>query len=94
MMSTFSMMAQQYALNQMISLELAETFTKREYEIMELLESNFSNQELAKRLFISESTLRFHLKNIYRKLQVRNRSGAIAKARYLNILPRRSTTLL
>jgi LuxR family maltose regulon positive regulatory protein len=39
------------------------------------------NKEMATRLFVSENTIKFHLKNIYAKLDVRNRSQAIIAAR-------------
>ena len=58
-------------------------FTKREQRIMATLESDLSNSEMAELLFISEATLKWHLHNIYGKLGVRNRSGAIAAAKQL-----------
>jgi len=52
--------------------------TKRELRILAILDSGLSNREIADALFISEATLKWHLHNIYGKLGVRNRSGAIA----------------
>lgn len=48
--------------------------TEREQEIFNLLKSDRSNNEISKALHISYSTARFHIKNIYRKLGVTERS--------------------
>ena len=57
------------------------TLTSRELEIVAKLPSGLSGEELAKDLFITESTLKTHLSSIYRKLQVRNRTGAVSEAK-------------
>ena len=57
------------------------TLTSRELEIIAKLPSGLSGEELARELFITESTLKTHLNSIYRKLQVRNRSGAVSEAK-------------
>lgn len=57
------------------------TLTSRELEIIAKLPSGLNGEELAKELFITESTLKTHLNSIYRKLQVRNRSGAVSEAK-------------
>ena len=57
------------------------TLTGRELEILALLPSGLNGDELAKELFITPATLKTHLNSIYRKLQVRNRSGAVSEAR-------------
>ena len=62
------------------------TLTSRELEILALLPSGLSGQKLAKELFITESTLKTHLGSIYRKLQVRNRSGAVSEANRLGLI--------
>ena len=51
--------------------------SKRELSILEALESGASNQEIAKRLFLAEQTVKFHLTNIYRKLGVSTRTEAV-----------------
>lgn len=63
------------------------TLTPREVEILEILPSGETYAELASRLFISESTLKSHLRSIYRKMDSRNRTEAINQARRLGILP-------
>lgn len=63
------------------SREFKGTLTVRELEILAKLPTGLSGDELAKELFITESTLKTHLSSIYRKLQVRNRSGAVSEAK-------------
>ena len=57
------------------------TLTTRELEIIAKLPTGLNGEELAKELFITESTLKTPLGSIYRKLQVRNRSGAVSEAK-------------
>jgi DNA-binding NarL/FixJ family response regulator len=54
--------------------------TKRELSILEELPAGGSNQEIAKRLFLAEQTVKFHLTNIYRKLGVSTRTEALRYA--------------
>jgi len=54
--------------------------TKRELSILEELPAGGSNQEIAKRLFLAEQTVKFHLTNIYRKLGVATRTEALRHA--------------
>jgi len=63
------------------SREFKGTLTVRELEILAKLPSGLTGDELAHELFITESTLKTHLGSIYRKLQVRNRSGAVSEAK-------------
>lgn len=57
-----------------------EVLSKREREVLALLADGFSNREIAKELFISEVTVKVHLRHIYKKLGVRNRTEAALKA--------------
>jgi DNA-binding NarL/FixJ family response regulator len=50
--------------------------TRRETEILSLLADGHSNAQLAKMLWVTEQTVKFHLSNIYRKLNVANRTEA------------------
>lgn len=50
--------------------------TKRELEILRLVAEGSSNSQLAKMLWVTEQTVKFHLSNIYRKLGVSNRTEA------------------
>jgi LuxR family transcriptional regulator, maltose regulon positive regulatory protein len=60
--------------------------TPREISIIKRLESGLSNKEIAEAIFVSEGTLKWHLHNVYSKLNVKNRSGAMARARTLGVL--------
>jgi DNA-binding NarL/FixJ family response regulator len=51
--------------------------SNRELSILEALETGASNQEIARRLFLAEQTVKFHLTNIYRKLGVSTRTEAV-----------------
>lgn len=68
------------------SHSVTEALTKRELSILKRLESGLSNKEIAEAIFVSEGTLKWHLHNVYGKLNVRNRSGAMSRARALGIL--------
>jgi DNA-binding NarL/FixJ family response regulator len=50
--------------------------TARELEILQLVAEGLSNSEMARRLWVTEQTVKFHLSNIYRKLDVSNRTQA------------------
>ncbi len=54
--------------------------TAREVEILELLAEGLANKEMARRLLVSEATVKSHLTHIYGKLGVDSRAGAVAKA--------------
>ncbi|MGQ0622612.1 MAG: LuxR C-terminal-related transcriptional regulator [Panacagrimonas sp.] len=66
--------------------QLIGQLSKRELAILRRLDSDLSPREIADAIFISEGTLRWHLHNIYGKLAVKNRSGAVSKARALALL--------
>jgi two-component system response regulator DevR len=51
--------------------------TAREQEVLELLSRGLSNVEIGKKLFISDTTVKFHLGNILRKLGVSRRAEAV-----------------
>lgn len=50
--------------------------TTRELEILQLVASGSTNGEIARQLWVTEQTVKFHLSNIYRKLSVANRTEA------------------
>jgi DNA-binding NarL/FixJ family response regulator len=60
--------------------------TKREREILRLAAEGHSNSELAKMLWVTEQTVKFHLSNIYRKLEVSNRTEASRWAHHHGLL--------
>ncbi len=65
--------------------ELAR-FTNRELDILVLLAERRQNKEIASRLFISTNTVSYHLKRVYRKLEVSGRREAVIRARELGLL--------
>ena len=58
----------------------AESLTDRELEVLALLARGKSNKEIGTMLYISESTVKSHLRNIFTKLNVLSRTEAIAAA--------------
>ena len=60
--------------------------SKREIEILENLKLGMDYQRTAEKLFISPFTVRKHIENIYRKLQVNNKMQAVQKATAHNIV--------
>jgi len=65
--------------------------TAREIQILSLLAGGLSDREVARRLYLSEATVKTHLKAIYRKLRVRNRAQAAAVAAISGLVPRPSS---
>jgi DNA-binding NarL/FixJ family response regulator len=61
--------------------------TRRELEILCLVAEGMPNAELAKMLWVTEQTVKFHLSNIYRKLDVSNRTEASRWAQIHGLLP-------
>lgn len=54
--------------------------TGREAEVAEMVSTGLSNKEVADQLFVTEKTVKFHLTNIYKKLEVKNRMKLMALA--------------
>ncbi len=54
-------------------------FSKRETEVFNFISKGFSNDEIAEKMFVSKNTVKTHIKNIYTKLDVKNRIQAIKK---------------
>lgn len=55
-----------------------ETFSEREWEIIQLIATGMSNQEIAQQLIIAETTVKWHIRNIFSKLNIRSRSQIAA----------------
>ncbi len=60
--------------------------SKREYEVLTLINQGLSNQQIADRLFISLATVKTHTSNLFEKLGVKRRTQAIVRAKELQIL--------
>lgn len=69
-----------------------ESLSNREQEVLQWLTSGASNREIGQHLYITESTVKRHVYNIFGKLNVRNRTQAALQARRLGITPQVSLT--
>jgi LuxR family maltose regulon positive regulatory protein len=65
---------------------LYEPMSQRELEVLRLIAQGLSNREISERLFLAVITVKGHNRNIFRKLQVRRRTEAVARARELGLL--------
>jgi NarL family two-component system response regulator LiaR len=61
--------------------------SRRELEILSLLAQGLSNQEIATKLFVSLSTVKTHIQNLFEKLDVKRRLQAVEKAKRFNLIP-------
>ena len=66
---------------------LAEPLTQREQDVLQLLGQGLKTPAIADQMIVSVSTVRTHIKRVYAKLDVHNRSDAITKARDLRLIP-------
>lgn len=67
---------------QLVQAEALASFqlSEREQEVLQLLAQGYSNAEIADKLFLSVSTVKTHVSNLYVKLDVKNRTSAMEKA--------------
>jgi LuxR family transcriptional regulator, maltose regulon positive regulatory protein len=66
--------------------QLTELPSERELEVLAYIAAGESNQEIAGTLFVSTSTVKTHINNLYRKLNVSSRTQAVARAREMGLL--------
>ena len=66
--------------------ELPEPLTLKEIRVLQLLAEGYSNSAMAEKLFVSDSTVRTHLRNINTKLKAHSRTQAVAIARRLRMI--------
>ena len=66
--------------------DLEFKLSPREIEVLEQLSKGLSYNAIAENLFLSPSTIRKHIENIYKKLQVHNKLEAVEKARNNNLI--------
>ncbi|SMC44623.1 response regulator transcription factor [Pedobacter africanus] len=59
---------------------------RRELEVLELLARGYSNSDIADKLFLSLSTIKTHVSNLYAKMEVKSRTQAVDKAKRLKII--------
>ncbi len=67
---------------------LIEPLSQREQEVLREINEGYSNQEIARHLVISPSTVKSHINGIYRKLQTKSRTQTIARARSFHLVSR------
>lgn len=60
--------------------------SKRELDVLQLMATGLSNEEIAGKLFVSLNTIKTHSSNIFLKLDVKRRTQAVEKAKRLNII--------
>lgn len=76
---------EQFVLNEAELKKL--NLSNREYEVLQLLAKGRSNAEIAEQLFLSLSTVKTHVSNLFVKMDVKSRAQAIEKAKRLKITP-------
>jgi RNA polymerase sigma factor (sigma-70 family) len=72
-------------LSHKINSTLLDPFSEREFEVLQLVYEGITNKQIASQLFISENTVKTHLKSIYIKLDANTRYGLMAKLRVLMV---------
>ncbi len=75
------------------SMDIYETLTTREREVIQLLAEGYKNGEIAARLFISARTVEIHRANLMRKLGLRNYADLVRYALEKEILPQKDRPL-
>lgn len=61
--------------------------SKRELEILALIAQGLTNEEIARKIFVSVSTVKTHNQNLFFKLDVKRRTQAVEKAKRLQLIP-------
>ena len=64
----------------------AGLLTAKEREVLTLISRNLSNKEIALAMGIGEQTIKWHVKNLFNKLDAANRKHAVARARLLGLV--------
>jgi LuxR family maltose regulon positive regulatory protein len=65
---------------------LGEELTPKELEVLGLLATRLSRNEIGQRLYVSLNTVKTHQRAVYRKLRVEHRSAAVSRAQELGLL--------
>jgi LuxR family maltose regulon positive regulatory protein len=78
--------SQPQTLGDSVNASLPEPLSDREIEVIGLIASGASNQQIAEQLVVSLSTVKTHINRTYRKLDARSRTQAVAVARQLGLV--------
>jgi LuxR family transcriptional regulator, maltose regulon positive regulatory protein len=65
---------------------ICSSLSERELAVLRLLASDLSQREIGAELYISLNTIKFHIRNVFRKLAVSSRAEAVARGRELGLL--------
>jgi LuxR family maltose regulon positive regulatory protein len=65
---------------------LADPLSEREMDVLRLIAAGLATQEIARQLVVAPSTVQTHIKHLYSKLEVHNRTQAVARARQLGLM--------
>ncbi len=76
------------SLHQEITERLSEPLTEREREILLLLSHGLKNREIGDKIFLSPTTIKKHVYNLYQKLDVHSRIEVVSKGRELGLIPK------
>jgi LuxR family transcriptional regulator, maltose regulon positive regulatory protein len=68
------------------SARLTEPLSERELQVLRLLDSALTNEEIGRELYVSVNTIRTHIRNIYAKLGVNRRGDAVWRAKELKLI--------
>jgi LuxR family maltose regulon positive regulatory protein len=87
LLDAFSSRATQFAINPpVLQSSLIAPLSARELEVLHLVADGLSNREIANRLFITINTVKKHIRLTFDKIDVSNRTQAVARARELGLL--------
>lgn len=70
-----------------VANDVAEQLTGRERQVLTLMTSGKTNAQIAERLFVSEGTVKSHVRHIMQKLAASNRTDAVARYRFSRAIP-------
>ncbi|HEY6411923.1 MAG TPA: LuxR C-terminal-related transcriptional regulator [Ktedonobacteraceae bacterium] len=70
----------------LLAKEGLEPLTRRELQILRLLDTDLTNKEIARELVVTTETVKLHTKHVYRKLGVNNRRAAVSLGKALGLL--------
>jgi len=77
-LTAYDRMSEKQQTNIILNIKTLEDLTVREQEVLQHVLSGESNREIAQSLFISESTVKTHVRNIFSKYGVRSRTELIS----------------